>query len=151
MAKPVAKLLSMLTPKRRWAQFSLLTLLAVVTVLCVVLSLVVVPAERQRRAVAAIESLGGMVVYAESPRCVASEPHHTPFLRRWLPWDYFDEVRLVQFHFTQVTDAGLAHLQGLTGLKELYLDRTEVTGTGVAKHVEALPNCRVTWASDTLF
>ena len=36
MAKPLPKLLLMLTPKRRWAQFSLLTMLVVVTVLCVV-------------------------------------------------------------------------------------------------------------------
>ena len=63
MAKLLAKLLSMMTPKRRWAQFSLATLLAVVTVLCVGLSLVIAPAERQRRAVAAIEALGGSVEY----------------------------------------------------------------------------------------
>jgi hypothetical protein len=35
MAKPLAKLISMLTPKRRWAQFSLFTMFVVVTVLCV--------------------------------------------------------------------------------------------------------------------
>jgi hypothetical protein len=33
MAKPFAKLLSMLTPKRRWAQFSLATMFVVVTAL----------------------------------------------------------------------------------------------------------------------
>ena len=32
MAKPLAKLLSMLTPKRRWAQFSLGTMFVVLTV-----------------------------------------------------------------------------------------------------------------------
>ena len=35
MARPLAKLLSMRTPKRRWAQFSLATLFVVVTTLCV--------------------------------------------------------------------------------------------------------------------
>ena len=35
MAKPLAKLLSMLTPKRRWAQFSLGTMFVVVALLCV--------------------------------------------------------------------------------------------------------------------
>jgi len=32
MAKPIAKLLSMTTPKRRWGQFSLATMFVVVTV-----------------------------------------------------------------------------------------------------------------------
>jgi hypothetical protein len=41
MTKPLAKLRSMLTPKRRWAQFSLATLLAVMTLLCVWLSVMV--------------------------------------------------------------------------------------------------------------
>jgi hypothetical protein len=59
MAKPLAKIVVLLTPKRRWAQFSLATMLVVVTVLCVELSMVVAPAERQRRAVAAMEALEG--------------------------------------------------------------------------------------------
>ena len=46
-SSPSAKLISMLTPKRRWAQFSLLTMFLVVTVLCLGLRLIVVPAERQ--------------------------------------------------------------------------------------------------------
>jgi hypothetical protein len=35
MAKPIAKLVAVLTPKRRWAQFSLATLFVVVTAFCV--------------------------------------------------------------------------------------------------------------------
>jgi len=46
-------------------QFSLATLLLVVTVLFVALSVVLAPAGRQRRAVAAIEALGGSVGYVE--------------------------------------------------------------------------------------
>jgi hypothetical protein len=49
MASPPTKPKS----KRRWAQVSLRTVLVLVTLLCVALSLWVVPAERQRRAVAA--------------------------------------------------------------------------------------------------
>jgi hypothetical protein len=33
MAKPIAKLVYLLTPKRRWAQFSLATMFVVVTVI----------------------------------------------------------------------------------------------------------------------
>src|SRR5258708_658317 len=61
MVKPLAKLISMLTPKRRWAQFSLASMFVVVTVLCVWLSVVANRAHRQRDAVAAIEAVGGEV------------------------------------------------------------------------------------------
>ena len=39
---------------------------------------------------------------------------------------------------TQVTDAGLAHLAGLTGLKHLVLNGTAITGPGLA-HLTGLP------------
>ena len=81
MAKPLAKLVKLLTPKRRWAQFSLATLLAVVAVLCVGLSLVIAPAERQRRAVAAIEELGLKVEYTRTDQ-KASGAFHRQSLRR---------------------------------------------------------------------
>jgi Leucine-rich repeat (LRR) protein len=136
MAKPLAKLLSMLTPKRRWAQFSLATMFVVVTVLCVSLSVVVNRANRQQDAVAAIEALGGRVEYAE-PDQETSAAFPRQFLRRWLPRDYFDEVREVDLNGTQVTDAGLAHLQGLTALQELYLRGTQVTDAGLA-HLRGL-------------
>jgi len=45
--------------------------------------------------------------------------------------------------YTQVTDAGLAHLTGLTALEHLYLDGTQVTDAGVAKLQQALPNCSI--------
>jgi hypothetical protein len=44
MAKPIAKLVTLLTPKRRWAQFSLATMLVVVSLLSVGLSLAIAPA-----------------------------------------------------------------------------------------------------------
>ena len=46
---------------------------------------------------------------------------------------------------TQVTDAGLSHLAGLTSLTKLYLARTQVTDAGVAKLREALSRCRIEW------
>jgi len=163
MAKPLAKLVALITPKRRWTQFSLLTMSVVVTVLCVGLSLVIVPAERQRRAVAAIEALGGAVGYEESDQ--SNERLHRLF-RCWLPRDYFDQVRSVLLPNT-VTDAGLAHLHGLTGLERLWLNSTQLTDAGLAqihgltglkwisfggnqvtdagraKLRQALPNCRI--------
>lgn len=41
---------------------------------------------------------------------------------------------------TQVTDAGLVHLKGLTNLEYLYLRKTQVTDAGIAE-LEA--NCRI--------
>jgi len=42
-----------------------------------------------------------------------------------------------------VTDAGLVHLKGLTSLQTLGLGNTQVTDAGVAKLKEALPNCEI--------
>lgn len=40
-----------------------------------------------------------------------------------------------------ISDAGLEHLVGLTRLRKLYIEDTEVTATGVEKLRKALPNC----------
>src|SRR5258708_9914822 len=48
MAKPFVNLVAMLTPKRRWAQFSLGTMLIVVIAVCVSLSVWVHRAQRQQ-------------------------------------------------------------------------------------------------------
>jgi hypothetical protein len=42
---------------------------------------------------------------------------------------------------TTVTDAGLEYLRGLTNLKLLFLDRTHVTDEGVKQIRQALPKC----------
>jgi hypothetical protein len=42
---------------------------------------------------------------------------------------------------TQVTDAGLIHLRGLTKLRERDLNATNVTGEGARKLRETLPDC----------
>ena len=43
----------------------------------------------------------------------------------------------------RVTDAGLAHLEGLKSLKTLTLRSTAVTPKGLKKAQKALPNCRL--------
>ena len=43
----------------------------------------------------------------------------------------------------QITDAGLVHLAGLTALKTLTLYDTQVTDVGVAELQQALPNCSI--------
>ena len=44
---------------------------------------------------------------------------------------------------TKITDAGLVHLKGLTSLETLSLNRTKVTDTGVAELQKALPDCKI--------
>ena len=53
-------------PKRRWLQFSIRTVLLLVTLLCVGLSLWVAPAERQRRAVAAIDAWAEVLLFEDN-------------------------------------------------------------------------------------
>ncbi len=44
---------------------------------------------------------------------------------------------------TQITDAGLVHLEGLTSLQTLHLFNTQITDAGLAKLRETLPNCQI--------
>ena len=44
---------------------------------------------------------------------------------------------------TQVTDAGLTHLKGLSRLTYLNLKGTKVTIQGIKELQEALPNCDI--------
>jgi hypothetical protein len=44
---------------------------------------------------------------------------------------------------TQITDAALVHLKGLTNLKGLYIRYTRITDEGVKNLQEALPNCEI--------
>ena len=52
-------------------------------------------------------------------------------------------LRTLHLYNTQITDAGLVHLQGLTSLQDLNLSDTKITDAGVAKLKEALPNCEI--------
>jgi hypothetical protein len=45
---------------------------------------------------------------------------------------------------TRVSDAGLAHLKGLTNLTTLQLERTQVTTEGVAELKKSLPDANIT-------
>jgi hypothetical protein len=55
------------------------------------------------------------------------------------------KLDLLHLGNTQVTDAGLSHLQGLTQLRSLDLAGTQVTEEGVSRLREALPDCRIGW------
>lgn len=135
-------LLMVLKPKRRWMQFSLGTLLVLVTALCIVLSTVVVPGERQRRTVESLESIGGSITYAADR--VSHEPSFIKaVLRKWLPTDYLEDVLIVNLISSAVTDETLVGLHWLKGAKILRLGWTNVTDNGLKElasmtHLEEL-------------
>ena len=137
------RLILLLKPKRRWAQFSLGTMWALITALCITLGMWIVPAERQRRAVAAIEALDVELRYSD-PDPDGSEAFPENVLRQWLPRAYFDHVQGVTFspdRGSESTDDGLAHLQQLNGLRDLFLESTDVTDAGL-RRLQDLPHLR---------
>jgi hypothetical protein len=122
--------------KQRWTfrQYSISTLMIVITLVSVVLALVVIPAERQRRAVAAIHKLGGAVWYDfEFDEGMTytddgdwSDLPGPDWLCRILGMDYFADA--VQVEALDMTDAGLVHLEGLTNLQVLGLPQATDAG-----------------------
>ncbi len=142
-------------PKRRkWLQFRLRTLLIAILVLSLPLSWFAVRlkrARRQRQAVQMIEQLGGFVDEREQP----SVPK---WIRASLPNGFsmdVVEVRLVDNKSrnaklnilkavsTEVADAGLEHLKGLTRLHDLNLNDARVSLQGCQKLHESLPDCTI--------
>jgi len=164
-------------PKLRWYQFSLRRLLVCGAILGIGVGWLAVKlrqAEKRRQAVAAIENLGGHVLYDfEYPRPVmqkrrpeAVRPesyqrgmsnvdfHSDVVFISWNRPDIGDDeieylrvlprLREANLANTQVTDAGLVHLTGLTNLTHLDLTNTPITDVGVKNLQEALPNCEIT-------
>ncbi len=148
-------------PKRRWLQFSLRTLMIVVTVFCILLGTVVKRARDQRQAVEAIREAGGLIVY-DYERDQRGPPG-PEWLRRLAGIDLFAKVVSVSadhpsiggsatmtdkemVHLTlfpdlqsldlqgqnNVTDVGVGHLRGLKQLETLWLSNTNISDDGVA-------------------
>jgi hypothetical protein len=90
---------------RRWLQFGMRSLLVVITLVAIPLGVIVNRAERQRRAVERIESLGATVwydyQYSIGPTGLRSfkinvKPTNWLSARRWLGNHYFDTAWHVQ-------------------------------------------------------
>jgi hypothetical protein len=103
MAKPLAKLVALLTPKRRWAQFSLKSLFVLVLVLAVPLWFLG-SKMRERTAVTKIREFGAVVHYDWEWEQLTSraidpdpEPAGPKWLRSLLGDDFFAHAVFVQF------------------------------------------------------
>jgi hypothetical protein len=144
-------------PKRRWCQFSLLTLLVVMTVATVAFG-GWVQYRRQRaqenrdrvaaykETVAEVERLGGTVT------SLWSQFYEDGRSQSWLekqfddpgvhdPFDILMKVFQVDLSGTRVSDDGLEHLKELTDLGGLYLNNTQVTDAGF-EHLKGMSQLR---------
>ncbi|HET6879959.1 MAG TPA: hypothetical protein VFI31_07380 [Pirellulales bacterium] len=149
----MASLLTSFKPKRRWMQVSLRTVLVLVTLLCVALSVWIVPLERKRRAVAAIEALDGSVTYQQATTVHLEGLTSLEFLylnntqvsdAGLIHLRRLSGLRAIDLQGTRITDAGLDHLQGITNPQWIWLDHSQVTNTGVARLRQAIPRCGIT-------
>jgi hypothetical protein len=157
----------------RWYQYSLRSLLVLVTLCalpCSWLGIKVQQAKRQHGAVRAIEELGGAVSY--DGLMVTGESPGPGWLGKMLGKDFFataggvrldkaevtdaelESLReLSQLHWlslehTNVTDAGLVNLKGLTKLQMLVLSHTKITDAGL-EHLRGLSKLETLSLEDT--
>jgi hypothetical protein len=129
-------------PKRRWFQFSLRTLMLFVTVWampCCWVSVRMREASRERETAEAMWKLGARVGRQGRPRWLWS-----------LLGDYcFKSVTSVEFkEGTQVTDATLERLEGLSELLRVHLDGTTITDAGL-EHLEGLSQLKMLHLDNT--
>jgi hypothetical protein len=137
MAKPFAVIVDVVTPKRRWAQFSLGTMFIVVAQLCVWMAVKVNRAHALRRALDHVERLGGNVVFDHQlldgvELDTTAEPPGPAWLRQLLGDEYFVEVACLNLGATtfnvlggvmeiQPTNAGNGDLAVLDAMPNLVL------------------------------
>ncbi len=145
MGISLSKIVATLKPRRRWFQYSLRTLLLLVTALAVWLGFYVHRANKQREAVAAIQRLGGWLRYdyqivggkfdpkAESPIPV--------WLLKALGEVFFHDVVEVNLVYNDdgprrlenanLSDESLYHLPNLPGVRALLLRDAQATDEGL--------------------
>jgi hypothetical protein len=146
MSTPLAKLIAVLTPKRKWFQFRLATVFIVVAAICVWLSVEVEQANRQRDAVAAIRESGGWVRYDFQFVKGKFDPDATARVAAWLKapmgQDFFHHVVEVNLVYNDDTKqrldnrnesaAVLRHLTSFPRLKWLLLHGGQASDEAMA-------------------
>ena len=135
-------------PKRRWYQFSLKTLLVVVTLFCVMAgwgSWRIQQVRSDQRILARLSEFGPVsAAYNNWGRVEGLHLTNQRVTDAELAClKGLTDLQGLSLHSTDITDAGLEHLKGLKNLEALRLERTQVTDEGVKKLQQALPNCSI--------
>jgi hypothetical protein len=133
-----AKLMSLLTPKRRWAQFrlrSLFVLVAIAAVPCAWLAWKMEHWRREQKAITALTELGGMVYYhdqfkREDFRNYSNrKPPGPQWVRRLFGDDFFANVAVVRLS-QEMRDADIAQLRTMPRLREI-IGWSSITDSGL--------------------
>lgn len=121
--------------RRRLFQFSLSTLLGLMTVAAIWLGYVTHRAREQRAAVAKVKELGGRVVYDYQMANTASAnptPPGWPWLRRLIGDEYFQDVGRVFLDRTPVSDADLLVICKLRQMQSIWLGQSNISNAGLS-------------------
>jgi len=122
---------------RRWLQFSLRTLLAIMMVACCFLGWVAYKrgqAAEQQAAYKLIAAKGGLTNFGP-------ESARSPWLRCILGEDVAAQGGCIEFNNSKLTDADLAQLSSLRQLRRLSLNNNPITDQGLA-HLSKLSHLK---------
>ncbi|MGD0899889.1 MAG: hypothetical protein ABR915_18810 [Thermoguttaceae bacterium] len=146
-------------PRLRWYRDFLLwqsLFLVLLLILCGWFGVKMEQADKQKTAVEEIENMGGTVwrdyqFDVSGNEISGAEPPGDPWLRRLLGDDFFMNVVKLDLTRTEITDAGLEHLDWLPHLRSLSLGE-RITDAGLV-HLQGLPqfhtlNLRATKVAD---
>ena len=136
-------------PKRLWYQFSLRTLLVLLTVFCVWLGWTAHRVSKQQKAVRWVQEIGGTVNYdfqldEQGDFIKDAEPPGAHWLRARIGMDWFADVVKVELYGAQVTD--LSPLSNLPELRRLSLGKMPITDLSPFAN---LKNLELLYLSDT--
>jgi internalin A len=152
----------LIPPRRRWFRFSLRTLLLAMTLLACWLGYQVWRWNERDKAIAQLRALGGEVSFGTNPtpKWLVAMFGEKPFRRvgivnlhrlpatdehlQLMAW--FPDLETVTINGTQVTDAGLKHLDGMSKLWWLEMEWNNISDEGLAelKDLPSLKALRVT-------